>query len=99
MHACPFFPTPLNSPSTLLWDREEMFSSSAPVTEGVNRYLLKIANLLDIFPVFVKHDDLVDAEHDTGPGDLPGQVRTKLGGLSVVQDGTRQGHAHRVRPT
>ena len=55
--------------------------------------------LLDVIPLLVEDDDLVDAEHHAGPGDLPGQVRAELGGLGVVQDRARQSHADRVTTT
>ena len=56
-------------------------------------------DLLDILPMLLKDDDLVDAEHHAGPGDLPGQVGAELCGLGVVQDRAGQGHAHRVPAT
>ena len=49
--------------------------------------------------MLLKDDDLVDAEHHAGPGDLPGQVGAELCGLGVVQDRAGQGHAHRVPAT
>lgn len=98
IQACPFFPTPLNSPSTLLWDEEHIFYIRFPAIYGAFQVHLKIVNSRDVFPVFIKHDDLVDTEHDAGSGDLPRQVCTKLSGLSVVQDRTRQSHTHGVRP-
>lgn len=56
-------------------------------------------HLLDIFPLFIKHNDLVDTEHDAGAGDLSSQVRPELRGLSVIQDGPGQSHTHCVGAT
>lgn len=58
-----------------------------------------LANLLWVFPLLIKHDNLIDTEHDTGASDLASKICTKLRGLSVIQDGTGQGHADGVSPT
>lgn len=56
-------------------------------------------HLLYVFPLFIKHNDLVDTEHDAGAGNLSGQVRAELRGLSVIQDRPGQSHTHCVGAT
>lgn len=56
-------------------------------------------NLLDIFPLFIKHDDLINTEYNAGSSNLSGQVGPEFSGLSIVQDRTGQGHTHCVSPT
>lgn len=56
-------------------------------------------NVLDIFPSFIKHYDLINRENNAGAGDLSGQVRAKFRRLSIIQDRPRQSQTHRVSPT
>lgn len=70
------------------------FNLLADVHQGVDGF-----HLLDLLSFFIKHDNLVDTKHDAGAGDLSGQVGPQLRGLSVIEDGPRQGHTDGVRAT
>lgn len=49
--------------------------------------------------MFIKHNNFINTKNDAGTGNLSSQIRAELRGLSVIQDGTGDGHAHRVRAT
>lgn len=89
-----------------LWIHLQRFCGAKPKNNNSHSLMLKNTSravhwyvyLLHIFSLFVKHNDLVHAEHHTSTSDLPGQVCSKLSGLSVIQHRARQGHTHCVRP-
>lgn len=49
-------------------------------------------NLLEVFPIFIEHNNFINTKNNTCTGNLSSQICAEFRGLSVIQDRTRDSH-------